>query len=531
MSNSISDSTYDYIIVGAGSAGCVLAHRLTQDPDTHVLLLEAGGTDRRREFQIPVAFPLLLRTECDWAYETEPQDALDGRRLYWPRGKVLGGTSAINGMIYIRGHPHDYDDWQAAGNPGWGFQDVLPYFKKAQHQERGPSDYHGVGGPLHVANLRTVNPLTTRFLRAAAEVGFSPNSDFNGPRQEGVGLHQVNQKRGRRHSAAAAYLRPALRRDNLTVCTHAQATRILFQDRRAVGVEYLHQGSIAHAAAAREVILCGGAVNSPHLLLLSGIGPAQALHTLQVRVIMDLPGVGRNLQDHIQASVIHDCTQPLSLAGAESVANMLRFFVLGKGPYTSNVGEGGIFVNSGPDLSRPDLEIIFAPNYSMRHGFDNPPGHGYTLATCVLRPASRGHITLHSPDPLAAPAIQPNYLTAPEDLSLLRTGLKLARTLAAAQAFEPVRGPEVRPGPAVTSDDELNVFIRQTVETLYHPVGTCKMGTDPQAVVDARLRVYGVSGLRVVDASIMPTLVGGNTNAPVIMIAEKTADMIREDAA
>ncbi|MEX1021328.1 MAG: GMC oxidoreductase, partial [Litorilinea sp.] len=300
---------------------------------------------------------------------------------------------------------------------------------------------------------------------------------------------------------------------------------------RATGVEYLHLGSTTHATAAREVILCGGAVNSPHLLLLSGIGPAAALHALEIPVGADLPGVGSNLQDHVQASVIHDCTQPLSLAGAESLLNLLRFFVLGNGPYTSNVGEGGIFVKSAPEHTRPDLEIIFAPNYSMRHGFDNPPGHGYTLAACVLRPSSRGHITLKSPDPLAAPAIQPNYLTTPEDLSLLRTGLKLARKLAAAPAFAPVRGPEVRPGPTVTSDAELEAFIRQTTETLYHPVGTCKMGNDPQAVVDARLRVHGVTGLRVVDASIMPTLIGGNTNAPVIMIAEKAADMIREDAA
>lgn len=530
---------YDYIIVGAGSAGCVLANRLSQNPAISVLLLEAGGPDRRREIHIPAAFPFLFRTECDWGLETEPQTELNGRRLYWPLGKVLGGTSSMNGMIYMRGHPHDYDDWRDLGNRGWGYADVLPFFKKAQHQERGASEYHGVGGPLNVTDLQCVNPLTRCFLQATQSAGFDYNSDFNGPTQEGAGLHQVTQKRGKRHSTAVAYLRPARSRPNLTIRTHARATRILLEDRRAVGVEYL-QGEEKQTEgtklaekiqerARRGVILAGGAVHSTQLLLLSGIGPGDTLADQGIPVFANLPGVGHNLQDHLQASVIHDCTRPWSLAGTESLLNLLRFVLLGRGPYTSNVGEGGLFVKSSPQQPRPDIEIIFAPNYSMRHGFDNPPGDGYTLAASLLRPRSRGVIRLRSRDPLAPPVIQPRYLSAEADISTLLTGLKLARHLAAQRAFDPVRGPEVRPGPNVVEDQALIDFIRATAETLYHPVGTCKMGHDAYAVVDERLRVHQIQGLRVADASIMPTLIGGNTNAPVIMIAEKAAHMILED--
>jgi choline dehydrogenase len=521
---------YDYVIVGAGSAGCVLANRLSEDPSVRVLVLEAGAPDRKQEIHIPAAFAKLFKTPYDWVYETEPQPHLGNRRLYWPRGKMLGGSSSMNAMMYIRGHRADYDNWRDQGNPGWGFADVLPYFRRMENEERGASEYHGVGGPLNVADLRTVNPLTRTFLLAAGEIGLPATDDFNGPQQEGIGLTQVTQKQGKRHSTATAYLKPALGRPNLTVLTQAQATRILFEQKRAVGVAYQQNGKEQQAQAAREVLLCGGAINSPHLLLLSGIGPAEQLMSLGIPIVHHLPGVGQNLQDHLLAITAFSCTQPVTLASAEKLNNILSFLLLKNGPLTSNVGEAAGFLKTRPTLAAPDLEMIFAPVYFIEHGFSNPPGHGFSIGAILLQPESRGYITLRSPNPLEAPAIQPNYLAHEEDLRVLVEGIKLARRIAQASAFAAYRGEEVTPGPKAQTDSAIAEQIRQTSQTLYHPVGTCKMGSDPLAVVDAELRVRGVAGLRVVDASVMPTIIRGHTNAPTIMLAEKVTDAIKRAA-
>lgn len=518
---------YDYIIVGAGSAGCVLANRLSEDPGVKVLLLEAGGPDDKQPIHIPVIFSQLFKTDADWAYFTEPQAHLNGRRLYWPRGKVLGGSSSINAMIYIRGHHTTFDVWATAGNTGWSYADVLPYFKKSQNQERGASDYHAVGGPLNVADLRDPNPMSRAFVDACAEVGLPRNHDFNGANQEGFGLYQVTQKNAQRCSAAVAFLHPALARPNLTVLTHAQATQILFNRTRATGVRYLHNGETVNAVADREVILAGGAINSPQLLLLSGIGNTTDLNALGIPVVADLPGVGQNLQDHLAVFVTYHSKEPISLANAATQEALEAYMGAGKGPLTSNVGEAGGFMKTQAPLATPDLQFHFAPAWFMDHGFHNPGGHGMTIGPTMVTPESRGSLSLRSPDPLAPPMIQANYLTSEADLTVLVEGIKLAREIGQAQAFHPYVGAEYAPGVAVQSDDELRAFVRQHVQTLYHPVGTCKMGQDDLAVVDQQLRVRGVQGLRVADASIMPVIVNGNTNAPTIMIGEKAADLIK----
>ena len=518
---------YDYIIVGAGSAGCVLANRLSANQERTVLLLEAGQSDKRTEVRVPVAFSKLFKTELDWNYVTEPQPHLDRRQLYWPRGKMLGGSSSMNAMIYIRGHRQDYDDWAAAGNRGWRYAEVLPYFKRAQHQERGASAYHGTGGPLNVADLRDPNPLSQAFVYAGIESGLPANNDFNGAQQEGVGYYQVTQKRGARHSAADAYLQPIRHRPNLTILTQAHATRILFEGDAAVGVEYLHQGSKQEARASAEVILCGGAINSPQLLLLSGIGPADQLRALGIPVRVDLPGVGQNLQDHPALAVTYACTQPVSLSTAESAGNLARYFLLRKGQLTSNVAEAGAFIPTRAGEERPDLQFHFAPVYFIDNGFVVPAGHGFTIGVTLVRPQSRGYLALRSADPLQAPLLQPNYCATDADWRTLLDGIKLARRVVRTAPFAPFRGAEITPGAAVQDDARLRAFVRTAMQTLYHPVGTCKMGNDPLAVVDDQLRVCGVRRLRVADAGIMPTIINGNTNAPTIMIAEKAADLIR----
>jgi choline dehydrogenase len=518
---------YDYVIIGAGSAGCVLAHRLSEDSTVSILLLEAGGPDTRQEIHIPAAFSKLFKSPQDWAYETEPQPHLANRKLYWPRGKMLGGSSSMNAMMHIRGHCSDYNTWCEQGNQGWSFADVLPYFKKLELEERGASEYHGTTGPLHVADLRTVNLLTRAFLEASDEVGLPRTDDFNGPQQEGVSLTQVTQKQGKRHSAAVAYLKPVMNRPNLKVITQAQATRILFEEQRAVGVAYQQDGNVHQVRATREVILSGGAINSPQLLLLSGVGPAEHLMTLGIPVVHDVPGVGHNLQDHLSIGTAFRCTQPVTLASAEKLSNILRFLLLKTGPLTSNIAEAAGFLKTRPQLCAPDLELIFAPAYFLEHGFGNPAGHGFTVGAVLLQPESRGRITLHSPDPLAPPAIEPNYLATAADLETLVEGVKLARRIAQARAFDSYRGEEVLPGPNAQTDEAIAEQIRQHAQTLYHPIGTCKMGSDSLAVVDGQLRVRGVKGLRVVDASVIPTIPRGHTNAPTIMIAEKAADLIR----
>jgi choline dehydrogenase len=517
----------DYVIVGAGSAGCVLAARLSADPGVRVVLLEAGGPDTRREIRIPAAFSRLFKTDFDWAYETEPQARLDGRRLYWPRGKGVGGSGSMNAMLYVRGHRDDYDGWAKADNPGWGYWDVLPYFRRAERQARGASEYHGDDGPQRVADQRSVNPLSRAFVEAGVECGFPHNPDFNGAQQDGVGLYQVTQHRGARWSAADAYLRPALTRPNLTVITGAHVTRVRFEGTRAVGVDYVAGAQARTARAEREVILSGGAINSPQVLLLSGVGPADDLRGLGIEVVSDLPGVGANLQDHLATGVAFACPRAISLANAETLRGLLGYLLLRRGPLTSCIAEAGGFVRTRPELARPDLQFHFAPVYFIDHGFARPPGHGFTVGPTLLRPGARGRVSLRSADPLVPPAIQANYLAGERDLATLVAGVRLARRLAHARAFDPFRGAEILPGAAAADDAAIAAHVRATAQTLYHPVGTCRMGADARAVVDARLRVHGVEGLRVVDASIMPTIVGGNTNAPTIMIAEKAADLIR----
>ncbi|MFZ1974372.1 MAG: choline dehydrogenase [Candidatus Acidiferrales bacterium] len=523
-------NAYDYIIVGAGSAGCVLAARLTEDLRTRVLLLEAGGKDTAREIHIPAAFSKLFKTAVDWDYSTEPEAKLHNRKLYWPRGKVLGGSSSINAMIYVRGNPADYDGWRDLGNAGWGFADVLPYFKKSEDQERGGSELHGAGGPIHVVDPRCVNPLTRAFLAAASEVGIPANSDFNGATQEGAGLYQLTQKNGARCSAVDGYLKPALDRSNLTVLTGAHVARVLIENGASGGVEFLRDGALQTARADAEVVLAGGTINSPQMLLLSGIGPADELRHLGIRVVRDLPGAGQNLQDHPMVSVGYLCTQQISLDGAETLANLLRYFIFKSGPLTSNVAEAGLFLRTRVGSRTPDLQLLFGPAYYRAHGLMRRKEHCFGFGPTLITPESRGSVSLHTKNPLDAPSIRPNYLSTDADLRTMIEGVRLARRLAHAKAFDPFRGDELHPGAAAKTDEDIVEFLRDELETLYHPVGTCKMGNDSLAVVDRRLRVHGIERLRVVDASIMPRVPAGNTNAPVTMIAEKAADMIREDA-
>jgi choline dehydrogenase len=515
---------YDYIVIGAGSAGCALASRLTERPDTSVLLIEAGPADRKREIHIPAAFSKLFRSEVDWNFSTEPQEHLNGRSLYWPRGKMLGGSSSMNAMIYARGARADYDAWREMGNEGWGFDDLLPMFKVAENQERGASAEHGVGGPLNVADLRCVNPLTQAFLEACEAAGIAKNPDFNGVSQMGAGLYQVTQKHGARVSAADAYLKPALRRGNLTVWTQVHVARLLIEEGRAAGVEFFMKKSpdLQQVRAAREVILCAGAIGSPQLLLLSGIGPQRELEALGIPVVADLEGVGGNLQDHLNVGQSYRCTKPVSLSNAESIPNVLKYILKKTGPLTSNVAEAGAFLKSGAELAECDLQLHFAPVHFVEHGLKNPPGHGFSLGVVLLTPRSAGRIYLRSADPRMAPAIDPAYLSQEEDIGPLSEGLKLVWKLLESKPFDVYRGQEV------FEKEDAAAYIRDHAETLYHPVGTCKMGGDASSVIDARLRVYGVSGLRVADASVMPRIVRGNTNAPTIMIAEKAARMILE---
>lgn len=529
-SMTVQSKTYDFIIVGAGSAGCILAARLTEDLRTRVLLLEAGGAGGAKEIRIPAAFSKLFKTGVDWNYATEPEPYLHERRLYWPRGKVVGGSSAINAMIYIRGNRADYDSWRELGNVGWGFAEVLPYFKKSENQERGASEFHGVGGPVNVADPRYVNPLTRAFLAAAEEIGIARNSDFNGAEQDGAALYQVTQKNGARWSAADGYLQPARERSNLTVLTGAHATRVLMEGKRAVGVAFLRGGVAEEARADREVILAGGTVNSPQLLMLSGIGPASELKAAGISPMHDLPGVGKNLQDHPMVSVGYLCTQKISLDGAETLGNFLRWLVWKNGPLASNVAEAGLFLRTRVGLAVPDLQLLFGPAYYRGHGLVRRKEHCFGFGPTLITPESRGEISLRSTNPLDAPAIRANYLSTDADLRTMIAGVRLARRLAHAKSFDQFRGEELHPGAAMTSDAEIAEFLRNELETLYHPVGTCKMGVDGLAVVDAQLRVRGIEGLRVVDASIMPRVPAGNTNAPVIMIAEKASEMIRAGA-
>jgi choline dehydrogenase len=521
----VAETGADVVVVGAGSAGCVLAARLSEDAGRRVLLLEAGGPDTSPLVRVPLLFSKLFRTRHDWAYATAPQEHLGERRLFWPRGKLLGGCSSINAMLYVRGHPADYDGWAATGNPGWSFADVLPVFRRSERYHAGASRFHGGDGPLCVSPLRCVNPLSAAFVEAGVAAGLPRNRDFNGPVPDGVGLYEVTQKNGRRHSTAAAFLRPTLRRPNLAVRTHAHVLRVLFEGSRAVGVEYLHGGT-RHVARAEGVVLCGGAVNSPQLLLLSGVGPVDALRRHDIAVVADLPGVGENLQDHPVVGVGHDCRRPVSLIAARQWRHVLHFWLAGRGPLTSPAAEAGAFVRSDSALPTPDLQFHFVPSYFHDHGRVEPTSHGFGVGVTLVRPHSRGRVTLASADPLAPPVIDPCYLADPRDGTALVAGLRLARWLLAQAPFDRFRGPETIPGSRRETDADLLTHVRRTLETLYHPAGTCRMGTGPEAVVGPDLRVHGVERLWVADASVMPTVTSGNTNAPSILIGEKAADLI-----
>lgn len=523
---------YQYIIVGAGSAGCVLANRLSEDPNVQVLLLEAGSKDWHPFIHMPAGLAKIVQVKSvNWAYETEPEPNMNNRRMYWPRGKVLGGSSSINAMCYTRGQKEDYDHWAALGNSGWSYQDVLPYFKKSENCERGLTGYHGIGGPLNVQDLIYYNPLSQRFIEAATSLGYPANNDFSGEKQEGIGFYQVTQKNGKRCSTAVAYLKPALNRPNLTVITHALAHRVLVEGTRAVGIEYSQKGNVSKALADKEVILSGGAINSPQLLMLSGIGPAHQLKDKDVKVVQDLPGVGKNLQDHLDACTLYECTQPITydvIRNIREVTVGLNYYLFRKGPGTSNVAEAGGFVCSPLATDqRPDVQLHFLPALLDDHGRNRMKENGMTIHTCDLRPASRGELLLKSAKPNEHPIIHANYLAAEKDVAMMIECVKIARAIFHAKPFTEYLGKEIFPGAKIRTDKEILSFIRQKAETIYHPIGTCKMGNDEMAVVDPELKVRGIEHLRVVDASIMPILLSGNTNAPTVMIAEKAADLIK----
>ena len=518
----------DIVVVGAGSAGCALAGRLSEDPDLSVLVLEAGGSDDVLEVQIPAALYKVWRTKRDWNYTTDPQPGLDGRRLFWPRGRLLGGSSSINAMIYIRGAAADYDEWATlTGDAAWSYEHVLPLFRRMEDNARGADAFHGVGGPLRVEDLRSPHPWSRAVVASAVATGYPRNDDFNGAAQEGVGLYQVTQKRGRRWSAADAYLKPAMGRPNLTVRTGAQVTRVVIEGGRATGVQYLAGGRRQTVRAAREVVLAGGAINSPQLLMLSGIGPADSLREVGVDVVHDLPGVGARLQDHPLVPVIWHVRGGKSLFRGESPSGYAQYFAARRGPLTSNLAEAGLFTRSRDDLPEPDLQYHFLPVKFWRQAEVDPDVDAFTAATVLVHVHSEGSLRLRSADPTWAPAIDAGYLTDERDTEALVTGVEKAREIASAGPLAAVLAEEWSPGGTVRTRDDLRRGVRETLESLYHPVGTCRMGTDEAAVVDPQLRVRGVEGLRVVDASVMPTLVRGNTNAPTIMIAERAADLLR----
>lgn len=528
---------YDYIIIGGGSAGCVLAARLSEDPAVQVALLEAGPRDDSVLIHCPAGLALLAKSgQANWGLQTVPQAGLNGRRGYQPRGKVLGGSSSVNAMIYARGHPRDYDGWAAQGNPGWAWSDVLPYFKRAEHNERGADDFHGSGGPLNVMDLRSPNRHSPDFVQAGVQAGYPHNTDFNGAEQEGVGLYQVTHKNGERYSAAKAYLTPHRSRANLQVITGAHATRILFEGKRAVGVEFLQDGQKNELRAKREVLLSAGALLSPQLLLLSGIGPADELRQHGIAQLHELPGVGRHLQDHVDVVLVYDAPQLTDLFGLsfQGALKVLRGIFEWRrqrsGMLTTNFAEAGGFIRSQASEPIPDLQLHFVIGKLVNHGRTTTFGHGYSCHVCLLRPRSRGSVRLASADPLAAPLIDPNFLAERDDMDRLVRGFKLMRGILSQPALARFGARELPASAAAHSDAQIEAFIRDHADTIYHPVGSCRMGPGAMDVVDAQLRVHGLQGLRVVDASVMPSLVGGNTNAPVIMLAEKAADMIRSAA-
>jgi len=523
---------FDYIVIGAGSAGCAVAARLSEDPAVSVCLIEAGAKDTSPLISIPLGFMRLFdHKTLNWRFTTAPQTHAAGRTIPVPRGKVLGGSSSINGMVYTRGHPGDYDDWARLGNPGWSFREVLPYFRRSENNEDFPdSPYHGKGGPLNVKFLDSYNPLSEVLFEAAESLQYRRNADFCGATHEGFGRRQFTQIRGRRHSAARAFIAPALGRPNLTVLTDTPVRRIVIEEGRATGVEIGSAGGGETIAADREVVLSAGVIGSPQILMLSGIGEASQLAAHGIALKHHLPGVGKNYRDHIVGVVQYTSptTVPYGLSWRTvpwAAWSVLQYALFRTGIFANAPGHSGGFIRTLPELTRPDVQFILIPAFRDRKGRTGI-GHGFGLMTIVLRPESRGEVRLASADPAADPVIDPQFFSRPEDVDTMVRGLRIGRRLLSAPAFDPYRGVETDPGEAVTTEGEWQDFARRTASTGFHPVGTCKMGNDPEAVVDAQLRVHGVAGLRVADASIMPTLVGGNTNGPSIMIGEKAADMI-----
>ena len=530
----MSGESWDFVIVGAGSAGCVLASRLTEDPALRVLLLEAGPRDTNPWIHVPLGYgKLFSRTDVNWAYESEPEPALNGRRVFTPRGKVLGGSSSINGLVYIRGQREDFDGW---GITGWRFDDLLPYFRRAEDQSRGANPWHGVGGPLKVSDLPDRHPLCEAFIASAEVLGVPRNDDFNGASQEGAGYYQATTRHGRRSSAATAYLRPAEKRANLRVEVNALATRVLFEGRRAAGVEYLRGGVKTVARARREVILTGGTINSPQLLQLSGVGPRALLERHGIAVLHDAPGVGEALQDHFYVRTMWRCSRPITLN--DDMASLwrqlgmgLRYLLQRRGPLAVSAGYAAAFVRTRPELTRPDAQIYFINFSTARRGGVLHPFSGFTVSVSQLQAQSRGWVRIRSADPGAPPAIHYNYLATEGDRRMMVEGLKFARRLVNTAPMRDYVAGEFLPGERVRTDEDWLAFCREAGDTVFHPTSTCRMGEDAGAVVDARLRVHALAGLRVIDASVMPAVVSGNTNAAVIALAEKGADLVRADAA
>ncbi len=533
---------YDYVIIGAGSAGCVLANRLTEDPQVKVLLLEAGGKDNSIMVKMPAGVGTLISKQgaYNWGFWTEEEPNLESRKLWWPRGKGWGGSSSINGMIYIRGHARDYDQWRQMGLQGWSYRDVLPYFKRSETLEGGGDDWHGGEGPLYVSKASTPNPIYKATIEAGRQAGHAVTNDFNGFQQEGWGPYQLTIRDGQRWSAARAYLHPAMGRPNLTCLTGARTTRIIVENGRATGVEYVDDKTktkhVVHAD--KEVLLSAGAVQSPHILQLSGIGDPEELAKFGIPVVKALKGVGANLQDHLDVTMSWECPQPITAFSlrkgiVKTLMIGMNYAFFGKGMGRQQFLESGAFLKSRPDLDRPDLQVHCVLAIMQEHGKVQVEKDGFTFHVCQLRPESRGRVGLKSADPFADPAIFANYLATDEDRRAMREGVRMMRHVASQAALDPYRSQELFPGKDVETDEQIDAWIRKHAETIYHPVGTCKMGaaSDEMAVVDGELKVRGIEGLRVIDASVMPTLVGGNTNAPTIMIAEKAADMLRGRAA
>jgi choline dehydrogenase len=529
------DAEYDFVIVGAGSAGCVLANRLSVDPATRVLVIEAGGKDSNLWIHIPAGFYRnIYHPRITWQFETEPVPGLDGRRVSWPRGKVLGGSSSINGLIYIRGQKQDFDYWRQLGNVGWSFDDVLPYFRRAENQERGADEHHGKGGPLDISDLRSRHELHDAFIAAAQEAGFKANPDFNGADQEGVGSYQLTVRKMRRCSAAVAYLRPAIKRPNLKVETHAFAQRVLFDGKRAVGVEYKQNGQIRRVRATREVLLAGGSLLSPQLLQLSGVGPAELLRQHGIALVHELPGVGENLQDHLGVRVIYKARNPntlneISRSWLHQARTGLEYVFTRRGALMMGAAPIGLFAKTREGLASPNVQYQFLAGSFDKPGEPMHPFPGCSLVAIPCRPESRGWLRIRSNDPSVPPAMQPNYLAASEDRETMIAALKISRRIFQTPTMQRHVVEEFWPGPQVDSDEGLLEHAKRTGSTTFHQTSTCMMGAHETAVVDSELRVHGIAGLRVIDASVMPAVISGNTNAATIMIAEKASDLIRAE--